>query len=147
MARFSASWKTNGAGSSTLPIGSVFATSGVRPRLVEVGVFNTTSTAVELQLMRFTAVGTPGSTITAAYEDDNSQSAITTAKDTHTVAPTKGAVIRQFTLAAVVGSGLIFTFGGGKTSGLVIPNTTGDGIGLIPVGTGQICNVSFTWDE
>jgi hypothetical protein len=51
-------------------------------------------------------------------------------------------------LGAAIGSGVIWTFGGGVTGGLVIPNTTGDGIGLIvATGTGQICDVSFTWDE
>lgn len=143
MARFHASWKTTGAGSSTLPIGSIFATAGVRPRLVEVSAFNTTGTAVELQLIRFTALGTAGSTITSTYEEDASQTSITTAKDTHTVAPTKGGIIRQVTLGASAGSGIIYTFG----KGLIVPNTTGDGIGWIPVGTGQICDVSFTWDE
>lgn len=146
MARFHAAWKTTGAGSSTLPMASLYATTAVRPRLVEVSVFNTTATAVELQLMRFTTAGTQGSTITSTYEDDNAQASITTAKDTHTVAPTKGGVIRQFTLGAGAGNGIVFTFGG-KTPGLIIPNTTGDGIGLIAVGTGQICNVSFSWDE
>jgi len=148
MARFSAAWRTNGAGSTTLPIGSVYATAAVRPRVVEVGVFNTTTTAVSLSLVRVTTTGTQGSTITAAYEDDNSQSPVTTAKDTHTVAPTLGAVLRKFPLGAAIGSGVILTFGGGKTSGLTIPNTTGDGIAIIPAtGTGQICDIWFTWDE
>jgi hypothetical protein len=31
---------------------------------------------------------------------------------------------------------------------LIIPNTTTDGMGIIiPAGTGQICDISFTWDE
>jgi len=148
MARFSAAWKTNGAGTASLPIAGLMATAAVRPRLVEVGIFNTTSTAVELILQRIvTAVGTPGSTITAAYEDDNSQSAVSTAKDTWTVAPTLGGKLRQGTLGGAAGSGIIWTFGGGKTPGLVVPNSTNDGIGLLPVGTGQICDVYFVWDE
>jgi len=148
MARFSAAWRTTGAGSTTLPIGSIYATAGVRPRLVEVGAFNTTTTAVALKLIRLTTTGTQGSTITAAYEDDSSQTAVTTAKDTHTGGPTLGGVLRQASLGGVVGSGVIWTFGGGKTPGLIIPNTTGDGIGLIvATGTGQICDIWFVWDE
>jgi outer membrane lipoprotein SlyB len=148
MARFSASWRTTGAGSTTLPIASLYATAAVRPRVVEVGIFNTTSTAASFKLVRLTTAGTQGSTITAGYEDDNSQTAVTTAKDTHTVAPTLGAQIRPIELGAAQGSGIIFTFGGGKTSGLTIPNTTGDGIGIVvATGTGQICAVYFTWDE
>jgi hypothetical protein len=149
MARFSAAWRTAGAGSTTLPIASLYATAAVRPKLVEVGVFNTTATAVAIALKRLTTAGTQGSTQTATYEDDNSQAAVTTPKDTHTVAPTITAVaMRQAVLGGAVGSGIIWTFGGGKTSGIIIPNSTGDGVGLvIATGTGQICDVHFVWDE
>lgn len=150
MARFSAAWRTAGAGSTTLPIASLYATAAVRPRLVEVGVFNTTATAVAVALVRLTTAGTQGSTKAGTYENDNSQAAVATPKDTHTVAPTVTAVaLRQAALGAAIGSGVIWTFGsGGITGGLVIPNTTGDGIGLIvATGTGQVCDVSFTWDE
>lgn len=149
MARFSAAFKSTGAGSSTLPLGSMWATAAVRPRVVEVGVFNTTTTAVEVQLVRFSAgTGTKGSAITSVYEDDNSQAAVTTVANTHTVTPTTiSAALRQATLGAAAGSGLIWTFGGGKTPGLVVPNSTTDGLGIIVVGTGQILDISFTWDE
>lgn len=148
MARFSAAWRTAGAGSATLPLGSLYATAAVRPRLVEVGVFNSTATAVVIALIRLTTAGTQGSTITAAYEDDDSQTAVTTAKDTHTVAPTLGGKLRQASLGAAIGSGIIWTFGGGKTPGLVIPAGTGNGIGIyIPTGTGQVVDLALTWDE
>jgi hypothetical protein len=148
MARFTAAWRTAGAGSTTLPIASLYATAAVRPRLVEVGVFNSTATAAVVKLARLTTAGTQGSGITAAYEDDNSQSAVATAKDTHTVGPTITNALRQASLGAAIGSGVIWTFGGGKTPGLVIPNTTADGIGLvIATGTGQVCDVAFVWDE
>lgn len=148
MARFSAAWRSANAGSTTLPFASLYATAAVRPRLVEVGVFNSTATSAVIKLARLTTTGTQGSTITAAYEDDSSQAAVTTAKDAHSVAPTITNTLRQVALGAAIGSGIIWTFGGGKTSGLVIPNTTGDGIGLVvATGTGQICDVYFTWDE
>lgn len=149
MARFSAAFKSAGAGSATLPLGSLWATAAVRPKVVEVGVFNTTGTAVEVQLVRLSAgTGTKGAAITAVYEDDNSQAAVTTVANTHTVTPTTiSAALRQATLGAVAGSGVIWTFGGGKTAGLMVPNSTTDGIGIIVVGTGQICDINFTWDE
>lgn len=148
MARFSSAWVTAGAGSSTLPIGSLYATAAVRPKLVEVGAFNTTAVAVTLTLNRLTTTGTQGSTKTGTYEDDESQAAVTTPKDTHTVAPTITAVgVRPLVLGAAIGSGAILTFGGGKTAGLVIPQGTANGMGLVPVGTGQICAVYFVWDE
>lgn len=149
MARFSAAWRTAGAGSTTLPIGSLYATAAVRPRVVEVSVTNTTGTAVVIALKRLTTAGTQGSTVTATYEDDNSQAAVALPKDTHTVGPTITTVaLRQMVLPAQIGGAVIWTFGGGKTPGLIIPNTTGDGLGIvIGTGTGQICDVSFTWDE
>jgi hypothetical protein len=148
MARFSAAFTSAGAGSTTLPIGSLYATTLVRPRLVEVHVWNTTATAVELSLYRLTTTGTQGSTVTAAFENDNSQSAVSTAKNTHTVAPTLGGRLRQFNLGAAIGAGVILTFGGARTEGLIIPNTTSDGIGVIVTsGTGQVCDLVFVWDE
>lgn len=150
MARFSAAFRSTGAGSATLPLGSIWATAAVRPRVVEVGVFNTTATAVTVSLNRFSAgTGTKGAAITPVYENDNSQAAVTTCANTHTVTPTTiGAVaLRQCALGAAVGNGVIWTFGGGRTEGLIIPNSTTDGMGIIVVGTGQICDIWFVWDE
>lgn len=148
MARFSAAWRTTGAGSTTLPIGGLMSVTGCRPRLVEVGVFNTTTTACAVALRRVTAAGTSGSAQTVVYESDSAQTALATPKDTWTVAPTfASGNLRVASLGAAVGSGVIWTFSG-PAGGLVIPNTTGDGIVVsVLTGTGQICDVSFTWDE
>lgn len=149
MARFSSAWRTTGAGSTTLPIAGLMSVAGVRPRLVEVGVFNTTATACAVALRRVTAAGTSGATQTALYESDSSQAALATPKDTWTVAPTfSTGNLRVASLGAAIGSGIIWTFGGGGATGLVIPNTTGDGVVIsVLAGTGQICDVSLTWDE
>lgn len=150
MARFSCAFRSAGAGSATLPLGSLYATAAVRPRLVEIGVFNTTATAVAVAVVRLSAgTGTQGAALTEIYEDDNSQAAVATSFNTHTVTPTTiSAPLRQASLGAAVGSGVIWTFGGGKTPGLVVPNTTNDAVGIIiPTGTGQICDIHFTWDE
>jgi hypothetical protein len=150
MARFSAAFRSTGAGSATLPLGSVYATAAVRPRLVEVGIFNTTATAVAVALVRLSAgTGTKGSAVTAVYEDDSSQSPVSTVANTHTVTPTTiSTALRQASLGAAVGSGVIWTFGGGKTVGLTIPNTTNDALGIIiPTGTGQVCDLYWCWDE
>lgn len=148
MARYAAAWKTAGAGTSlALPIGGLIATTLVRPRLKEVGVFNTTTTAVDIQLRRLvTAVQTPGSAISTVWLNDNAQSAVATPKDTWTgTTPTYVAgAIRAGQLGAAVGSGVIWTFGG---DGLIIPNTVNDAIVLVPNGTGQICDVYFEWEE
>ena len=148
MARFSAAWRTTGAGSTTLPIAGLMSVAGCRPRLVEVGVFNMTATAVAVALRRVTAAGTSGSTQSVVYESDSAQTALATPKDTWTVAPTfTTGNIRVASLAAAVGAGVIWTFAG-PAGGLIIPNTTGDGIVVsVLTGTGQICDVSLTWDE
>jgi hypothetical protein len=148
MARFSAAWRTAGAGSTTLPIGGLMSVAGCRPRLVEVGVFNTTATACAVALRRVTAAGTSGATQSVVYDSDPSQAALATPKDTWTVAPTFVAGnIEAASLGAAIGSGIIWTFGG-PAGGLLIPNTTGDGIVLsVLTGTGQICDVKFRWEE
>lgn len=148
MSRYSAAWRTTGAGSTTLPIGGLMSVAGCRPRLVEVGIFNTTTTACAVALRRVTAAGTSGAAQTAVYESDPSQAALATPKDTWTVAPTfVTGNLRTGSLGAAVGSGVIWTFGG-PSNGLVIPNTTGDGVVIsVLTGTGQICDVSLTWDE
>jgi hypothetical protein len=113
MARFSSAWRTNGAGSTTLPIGGLMSVTGCRPRLVEVGVFNTTTTACAVALRRVTAAGTSGSTQSVVYESDPSQTALATPKDTWTVAPTfTSGNLRVASIGAAIGSGLIWTFAG-----------------------------------
>ena len=146
MARFSSAWRTAGAGSTTLPIAGLTATATCRLMIREIGVFNTTGTAVVLALRRMSALGTPGSTVATVPEDDNSQTAVGVPKDTWTVTGTFGTgSIRVASLGAAVGSGIIWTF---SDSGVVIPNTTTDAIVVVPyTGTGQICDVSLTWDE
>lgn len=147
MARVSGAFRTTGAGSTTLPIAGLTATTGVRPRLREVGVFNTTAVAVAIALRRIiTSLGTAGAAETEVYENDNSQTPVATLLNTWTVAPTfVTGNLRCGSLGAAIGSGIIWTFGG---DGLVIPNTANDGIVIIPLtGTGQICDVYFAWEE
>jgi hypothetical protein len=114
MARFSAAWRTTGAGSTTLPLAGLMSVATCRPRLVEVGVFNTTATACAVALRRVTAAGTSGATQSVVYESDSSQGALATPKDTWTVAPTfSTGNLRVASLGAAIGSGVIWTFGGG----------------------------------
>lgn len=145
MARFAGGFKTVGAGTTTLPIASLYATAAVRPVVREIGIVNTsTSTAVDIAIRRATTVGGTHTAREELPETDTTQAAIATLFDTDTgTAPTMTAGnIRATTLIA--GAGTIFTFG---DRGLVIPNTTGDGIVIVPLGTGQICTIYYVWDE
>jgi hypothetical protein len=146
MARASCAFRTTGAGSTTLCIASLRATAAVQPRLLEVGVWNTTATAVSISLRRFTVAGTGGAGMTEAYEDDNVHVPVATISDTDTGGPTfRTGALRIATLGAAVGSGVIWTFGG---DGAMIEAGTANGIGIVPwVGTGQICDVYFVWSE
>lgn len=146
MARYSAGTRSAGAGSTTLPIGSLYAAAGSGARLREVGIFNTTNTAVAVRLVRLTTQGTPGAGLTEAKHDPNSAAAAATAFDTHTAAPTLGDDLGyRAALGASIGSGIVWVFG---DAGLVIPAGTANGVGIIvATGTGQVLDWYMVWDE
>jgi hypothetical protein len=125
---------------------SLWASSTGALWVVEIGVFNTTVTAFEVSLKRFTATGTQGSAQTVLWEEDEANfTAKGDPRDTHTVTPTiTGGELRRASIGASIGSGIIWTFGG---RGLVVPSGTANGIGVMPMtGTGQISDVYFSWD-
>lgn len=146
MARFAAGWRTGGGGSTTLPIGSLYATAACMPTIYEIGVFNTTATAVALALRRLTTAGTQGTGQSELPISDPAATAVATAFDVHSGGPTITAGnLRVALLGAAVGAGVIWTFG---DRGLTIPSGTGNGVGIIPLtGTGQICDLYIEWDE
>jgi len=145
MARYSTGVLTT-AGSTTLPIISLYGGTTVRPKIKEIGLFNTTTTAVALKLVRLTTTGTTGSGLVEAPLTFEDTAAIATAFGTHTVAPTLGADLGYRTvLGAAAGSGIIWTFG---EVGLGIPATANAGVGVIVEnGTGQAIQAYLVWDE
>jgi hypothetical protein len=112
----------------------------------EIAVANTTSTAVVVGVIRFSAATNVGTGLTEAEYDTTNCVPLCTAFAGHTAdGTTSGGAIRAFQLGAAVGSGIVWTFGG---DGLVIPEGTANGVGIyIPSGTGQICTYEITWDE
>lgn len=145
MARRAAAWRTTGAGSTTLPIASLFATAASDIFIVEIWAANSTAVAVPLALRRATAAGTAGAAQTVQYEEDSTQAALGNPVDTHTVAPTLTAgALRVITAGASIASGGMAAFG---ARGLRIPAGTANGLCIVPLtGTGQICDVNFVWD-
>jgi len=144
--RQAAGWRTTGAGSATLPMASLYASSTGGLWVVEIGVTNTTVTAFAVSLKRVTTTGTQGTAQTVVYEEnDGNFTAKGDPRDTHTVLPTLvGGEIRRASVGASIGSGIIWTFGG---RGLFVPSGTGNGVALMPItGTGQISDVYFSWD-
>jgi hypothetical protein len=147
MPRFSGGARSAGAGSTILPVGSLYGVAASGGSVREVGIFNTTSTAVALKLLHVVATGTQGAGLVEAKQNSRRVAASCTLFDTHTVDPTASAVDLGYrvTLGAAIGSGVIWTFG---DVGLLVDNATTDGIGIIPAtGTGQIVDWYMVWDE
>lgn len=147
MARFSAALRTTAAGTNLLPACALVGGTTVRPRIAEIGVFNTTAVAASVGVVRLSSAGTPGASVTVAKESDTAQTPLSTVNNTYTsTGPTITAgVLRQAMLGAAIGSGVIWTFG---PVGLVVPDVAAAAIAIIvPFSTGQIMDVYFTWDE
>ncbi len=150
MARFSAGVRAT-AGTSLRPMMSIYSAAASIGVLREVGVFNTTATALEIFLTRLTATGTQGAGLTEARFNPKKAPALCTAFTTHTVDATLGDDLGyRAVLGAAIGSGVIWTFG---DDGIMIGEpdaleVVGNGIGIIlETGTGQICQCYMVWDE
>ena len=145
MARFSAGALTT-AGSTVLPILSIYAAAGSGCTVRAVGISNTTSSAVSLKLVRLTSTGTQGAGLTEAKHNANSAAAACTVFNTHSAGPALGDDMGyRWSLGAAIGAGVIETFG---DTGLVITAGTANGIGIIvESGTGQPCEAYFVFDE
>lgn len=145
MARYAAGGLTT-AGSTTLPIASLYSTAAIRIRVREIGVFNTTATAVSLRLVRLTTTGTRGAAFTSGvqYAEDPT-AAIGVAYNTHTVAPTLTDLGFRTVLGASIGSGMVWSF---EDFQLTIGAVANTGIGIaVENGTGQATQAYFNWTE
>ena len=145
MARYVIAGRGTVVGTAARAIASVFSPAGSGFRLVEVAIFNTTSTAVAAALVRFTAATNVGTGLTEGEYDTDAAPPLATGFAGHTGDGTVGQVMDQADLGAAVGSGVIWTYG---ASGIVVPSGTANGIGVTcPTGTGQILTYRYTWDE
>lgn len=146
MPRFSAGCKTS-AGSTTLPLISLYAIAASSGTLREVGCFNTTTTAVDIKLVRLTSAGTPGAALTEAEHDPSGVAASCTAANTHSSTPPSlgDDLGYRASLGAAIGAGVIWTFG---DAGIRITVGTANGVGvIIENGTGQALQAYIVWDE
>jgi hypothetical protein len=143
MARYSASVRT-GAGSTTTPIIGLQAAAAVALKVREIGVFNTTTTAVALKLVRTTTAGT-ATGLTEETFDTDTVAASGTGFAAYTGDPTLGDEIARATLGAAAGAGMVWTF---DAEPIRIPVGTANGICLVvSTGTGQVCDAYVIWDE
>ena len=144
MSRYSGGLRT-GAGTTALPIISLYSPAGSGGVIREIGVFNASAVAVELAVRRFTTAGTAPAETEMEYAPDLPPP-LMVLFGTHTVGPTiASGLIRSVVLGAAAGSGVIWTFGG---TGLVIEPGVTNGIGIVvQTGTGQICQAYIDWEE
>lgn len=145
--RVSIAGRSTVAGTTLRAVASIFGIANKGFRIAEVGVFNTTATAVAVSLVRFTNATGVGAGLTEVTWDD--QTDVVAPQITgfagHTADGAVGSPIRQAALAAAVGSGVIWTFG---DYGFVSKPGTANGVGIIcPTGTGQILDYYFDWYE
>lgn len=145
MPRYSAGALTS-AGSTTLPLISLYSSASVGPKIREISISNTTSTAVALKLVRLTTAGTQGAGLTEAKHDPDTATAACTAFTTHTANPTLGDDLGyRCQLGAAVGAGWVWTFG---DQGIRVSTGTGNGVGVIvESGSGQPLQATIVWDE
>jgi hypothetical protein len=128
---------------------SIFSAASVNFRLREIGVFNTTTTALCVGLARLgTNQGTPGTGLTEFNLDNDGVTASSTAFGTHTAQGTMTLTDGGYraTLGAAAGSGVIWTFANDVGFKAAAGTTNGAGV-IIPTGTGQVCDIYFVWDE
>lgn len=144
MARVAAGGRTGSA--LTAVLGPYLLSGATTQDLVlrEVGVFNTTVNAAAVGLARQTAAGTAGTGLTEENVDFANHVTIGDAFNIGTGAFTVGGVMRQGSLGAAIGAGVIWTFGG---RGLMIPASATLGVTIIcPTGTGQVVDFYFDWE-
>jgi hypothetical protein len=124
---------------------SVFSIASRNAKIREVGVFNTTTTAVAVAMCRFTNATGVGAGLTEVLYDELSPAPNSTGFAGHTADGAVGSNFRFASLGASIGSGVIWTFG---DTGIVLQSGTTNGVGIIcPTGTGQICDYYIDWDE
>jgi hypothetical protein len=145
VARYVASAVTT-AGSTTLPIISLYGGTTVRPKLRELHLFNTTATAVFLKLVRVTTTGTQGAGLTEMPLIPEDPAAIATAFNTHSGGPTiTSGDLWRGSLPAAIGGSVILTW---PDPGLGIPATANNGLAVVvSTGTGQAVDATLIWDE
>lgn len=146
MARFSAGGLTT-AGSTTLPLASIYGAAGVRPFITEIGVFNTTTTAVAVRLVRLSTAGTrPTAWTNNSLTQEDPATSLCTVYGTHTVAPTiSGDAGYRAVLGAAAGAGVVWTW---ADRVFTISAVANNGIGLVVEnGTGQPVQFWVEWGE
>lgn len=148
MPQFAAGAKT-GAGSTILPLFTIWSGVNNQANIFEIGIFNTTTTAFDVKLVRLSSgPGTVGAALTKTPLDNPGAVSGCFAFTTQT-AGTIAAVDAglRASIGAAIGSGVIWTFAG---EGFEIAAAAGtvNGVGvMVENGVGQAAQVYGRWNE
>lgn len=144
MSRYSSGMTAAGAGTSVRPTLGILATAAMTPILREIMFTNTTATACVYRLVAFTG-GTAGAAQVERRHRRNAPPALATVFGLWTADAT---IVEDTGYRAVIGAGAgngaNITFG---DTGLEPDLGSTSGLGLVPIGTGQICEIYYVWDE
>lgn len=146
-----ATFETGGRTATNLPTTTagpgIFAgsTSG-KFWIREIGISNTTTTAVATAIAACTATGTQVGALTEYQTDDPSAPAPSeTAFTSQSTASTVAATFRHFSLGAAIGSGVVWTWGEKEFE---VPEGTGNGVIIVcPTGTAQHLDFYIKWQK
>ena len=143
MARYSTGGTAAGAGIAARPIAGVLSTATVTPILREVQMWNTTGTPCTYRVVNLTG-GTPGGGLTERKHRRNAPDSVCVANGLWTADATIGEDTGyRIVVGAGAGNAEIVTFG---DSGLEGELGATSALGLVPVGTGQVCEFVIVWD-
>jgi len=113
--------------------------------VVEVGIFNTTATAFQVGLSRYSVGGTAGAVITEQAEDPEFTPLTVATGVNSTAATLAGGPYTFASIGAAIGAGVIWTFG---KNGLKVAGATDGGMTIyVPSGTGQHFDFYWVWEE
>lgn len=148
MPRFAAGVKT-GAGSTILPIISVFSGATGQPNIREIGVFNTSGTAFDVKLARISSgPGTVGAALTKTPIDNPAAVSGCFAFTTHTAGTvTLTDAGYRASIPAGIGAGVIWPFAGEGFEVLPAAGTANGVCVVVENGTGQAAQAYVVWDE
>lgn len=147
MARYSAGGRTSSyTPSATVPAIGIFATASVTPYIVEIGVFNTTTTGLVVNLARTdTSTGTATGAAETAHRANRPAATATVKYDFSALPTVQEDLGYRAAIGAAIGAGIVWTFGDG---GLEVHLGANEGICvMVPVGTGQHLDCYIVWDE
>jgi hypothetical protein len=146
MAKYTISGRSTVVGTNARAQFSLFGIASRVGKIVECGLFNTSTSAVNLALARWTAATNVGTGLTEVKMDEQAPDAELTGFAGHTGDGTVGNVVRQCTLGAAAGAGIIWTFA--QDNALIVTAGTANGVGpYVPNGTGQTTDYHLDWLE